>query len=158
MDLKRNSTILKNRTLLLSFRILLGALFTVSGFQKLSSPYQNFSVVVEQYQIVKGPTADLVALTLPWAEFIGGVFFALGLWESVSLSVLWVLNVLFIGVLSSGLIRKLPLTDCGCFGAAISLPPPVILGLDVLFFGFFTFYFFTRREADVPGLDRYVRH
>ena len=146
------------RILLLSLRVALGALFAVSGFQKLSAPYQNFSVVIEQYEIVRGPAADLLARTLPWAEFLAGVFFMLGLWESAALAALWALNVLFIGVLSSALIRKLPIEDCGCFGGGVSLPPALTLALDTLFFALFTFYHFTRHKVEIPSLDRHVRH
>ena len=130
--------------LFLSLRLALGALFAVSGFQKLAAPYQNFSAVIAQYEIVKGPAADVLAQTLPWLEFLGGVFFMLGLWETAALAALVSLNLLFIGVLASALLRKLPIQDCGCFGGAVHLSPPATLGLDILFLSLFTFYYRAR--------------
>ena len=140
--------------LLLSVRAALGAVFIVSGFQKLSSPYQNFAAVIEKFELLPGPGTVFLAQTLPWFEFIAGVFFVLGFWERISLLVLWAMNSVFLGVLASALIRKLPIDSCGCFGEAVSLSLPKILALDAGFWVLFLVYFLTARRSAVPALDR----
>ena len=139
---------------LASLRVLLGSVFVVSGFQKLTSPYQNFAVVIEQFQILKGPAATILARTLPWAEFIAGVFFVTGFWEEIALAVLWAMNTVFIGVLIFTIKRKLAIDSCGCFGDAIKLSLPQILSLDLGFWVMFLFYFLKRRSVSPPGLDQ----
>ena len=132
----------------------LGAVFAVSGFQKLASPYQNFAAVIEKFEILKGANASLLAQTLPWVEFAAGVFFILGFWETLSLVLLWVMNTVFLGVLASALARKLPIDSCGCFGEAVTLSLPKILALDISLWVLFLVYFFGSRRCQAPGLDR----
>ena len=112
-------------------RMLVGAIFVVSGFMKLMQPYQNFLLAVHGYQILSGMNAEIFAKTMPWVEFLIGVFLVLGLWSKLSLLVLWALNTLFIGVVGSAMIRRLPIHDCGCFGESFSLPLYQILLLDL---------------------------
>ena len=134
----------------------LGAVFVVSGFQKLVSPYQNFSAVIEKFEIINASQAAILAQTLPWAEFAAGVFFILGFWERTALAILWVLNTVFLGVLGSALARKLPIDSCGCFGEQVTLSLPKIFALDVSFWGLFLVYFFTRRFIRPPALDQWL--
>jgi putative oxidoreductase len=139
----------------LSLRLVLGAVFAISGFQKLSTPWQNFAAVIEQYELLKGPAAAMAAQTLPWVEFLSGVFFLLGLLRRVSFPALWAMNTLFVGVLASALLRKLPIDSCGCFGQSLSLPLPAMLALDVFFWALFLVYFlWTRRFGDDSAWDR----
>ena len=140
--------------LLLSLRLALGAVFAVSGFQKLASPYQNFAAVIEKFEILKGANAALLAQTLPWLEFVGGVFFILGFWELFCLALLWAMNTVFLGVLAWALMRKLPIDSCGCFGEAVTLSLPKILALDISLWVFFLIYFFGRGRTRAPGLDQ----
>jgi len=107
-----------------------GLFFVVSGFEKLISPYENFSYVVQGYELLNNSLSDIVALVFPWIEFIVGVFMALGLWLKLSLRVLWAVIVIFIFVLAQALLRNLPIKDCGCFGELFSLPPHVTLIFD----------------------------
>jgi uncharacterized membrane protein YphA (DoxX/SURF4 family) len=140
--------------LLLSLRAVLGAVFAVSGFQKLVSPYQNFAAVIEKFEILKGPSVTLLAQTLPWLELAAGIFLILGFWENISLVVLWGMNTLFLGVLGSALARSLPIDSCGCFGEAVTLSLPKILALDAGLWVLFLVYFFGSRRWKVPGLDQ----
>ena len=160
MPLSSKSRKLSSKSLsrsLLSLRVLLGAVFLVSGFQKLMAPYQNFAAVIEKFEVLQGPGISLLAQTLPWVEFLLGVFFILGLWERLSLWGLWAMNTVFIGILASAIVRKLPIQDCGCFGEAISLSLPKILSIDLLLWALFLSYFLTSRRLNLPGLDRILR-
>ncbi len=138
----------KSRVIL---QVLLGVVFLVSGFQKLTTPYQNFAAVIEKFEILRGSSISVLAQTLPWAEFILGVFFILGLWENLAFWGLWVMNTVFIGVLVSALTRKLPIESCGCFGEAVSLSLPKILSIDVSLWFLFLIYFLTRRRKTNAG-------
>ncbi len=134
-------------------RISLAAIFIVSGFQKLTAPYQNFVVVIEKFDIIKGAPAIGLAMSLPWIEFVIGVFFALGLWTKLSLFVLWAMNTAFIGMLSSTLIRKLEINSCGCFGEAVQLTVPQILTIDIVTWFLFLLFFLVNHRTKAPQLD-----
>ena len=149
-------SVMKNR-LLLSLRVLLGAVFMVSGFQKLTAPYQNFAAVIEKFEILRGPAVPWLAQTLPWAEFVLGVFLIVGLWERLSLLGLWAMNTVFLAVLASAILRKLPVQSCGCFGEAASLSLPQMLGIDALLWVLFLVYFLTGLRLALPGFDRGFR-
>jgi hypothetical protein len=110
---------------------LVGALFVVSGGEKLLSPYQNFLYIIEQYQIVHGLVAEMAARILPWIEFFLGIFLLLGLWLNIALRGMLGLIAFFIVMLAQAMIRHLPLDECGCFGSLISFPLPVTLSLDI---------------------------
>ena len=143
------------KNLLLSLRLLLGAVFLISGFQKLTSPYQNFAAVISKFEILSTPAVNLMAQSLPWAEFVLGVFLVLGLWTLPSLVGLWAMNTAFIGAIGSALVRKLPIESCGCFGEAVALSLPKILAIDLSLWVFFLVFFLMSRRVDLPGLDRW---
>ncbi len=145
---------IKNK-LLLGLRVLLGAVFVVSGFQKLTTPYQNFAAVIEKFEILHGPGVVFLAQVLPWVEFMLGVFLILGLWERLSLAGLWTMNTAFIGILASAILRKLPVQSCGCFGEALTLSLPQMLSIDLVLWGFFLIYFLKGRDLGLPGLDHF---
>ena len=135
-------------------RLGLAAVFIVSGFQKLTAPAVNFAAVIETFEVVKGPLALFAAQTLPWLEFAGGVLFALGLWTSFSGRLLWAMNSGFILLLSSSLLRKLPIEQCGCFGEAVHLTVPQMLALDSALWGLFLVFFVFRGPEKAPSLDK----
>lgn len=139
--------------LLLLVRAALGGIFVVSGFQKLWTPAVNFAAVIEKFNIVHGLPVSVLAHTLPWAEFIAGVFLILGLRTRISLFVLWAMNTVFIGILSSALLRKLPIEECGCFGEAVTLSPSQMLAVDISLWFLFLFYFLVSPRVKVPSLD-----
>ena len=134
-------------------RVGLGSVFVVSGFQKLASPAQNFAAVIEKFQVVPLPVASMIAHTFPWLELVLGVLFVLGLWTRVSLFLLWAMNTAFIALLSSALLRKLPIEECGCFGEAVSMSPKAMLGLDIGFWCLFLVFFILHGRAKSPALD-----
>jgi uncharacterized membrane protein YphA (DoxX/SURF4 family) len=112
-------------------RVAVGLLLAVSGFEKLTGPYQNFQFVIEQYQVIGRNEAAFAAQTLPWVELIGGVFFAFGLWTTAAGAAAVGMFGIFLGVIGQALLRRLPLDDCGCFGDLISIPPPFMFAMDL---------------------------
>ncbi|MFT5206388.1 MAG: putative oxidoreductase [Candidatus Omnitrophota bacterium] len=116
-----------------AFRVILGLLFFISGFEKVTQPYQNFQYIIEAYEMVEGNAAMLVARILPWVELIAGLFLMLGLKIRQSLFAIQGMLVLFILVVLQALIRKLDLSSCGCFGESIHIPLWVIYLMDTFF-------------------------
>ena len=122
---------------LLLMRITAGGIFAVSGFMKLIRPASDFLSSIQSYEILNGPNASFLAQTMPWFEFFFGLFLILGLWTTVSVIILWAFNSVFIIVLTSALIRALPIQSCGCFGESVSLTPRQTLFLDAALWFFF---------------------
>ena len=139
--------------LMLLVRVALGAVFVVSGFQKLWMPAANFAAVIIKFEIIQGQPAAVLAQTLPWAEFIAGVFLILGLRTQLAVFILWAMNTVFIGILASAVWRKLPIQECGCFGEAISLSLPKMIAVDILLWALFLIFFLFSRRARTPSLD-----
>ena len=136
-------------------RLLLGGLFLWSGFLKLLDPWQNFQAVIEAYRLVQGAPAQWIAQIFPWIEAIGGLFLVLGLYIPFAAAALWALNMSFIAALGAAVVRKLPIHDCGCFGDAFSLPPPLMLVLDTaLWFGFGSLFLWKENAAKL-SLDEF---
>ena len=84
-------------------RVLLGAVFLVSGFEKVTQPYQNFVYILQAYDILPTMMEKGVALFFPWLELMVGMFVVLGLWLKMGLRVVVGMLCVFIGVLSQAL-------------------------------------------------------
>ena len=93
-------------------RWLLGGVFLYSGAIKLISP-RTFAVLIDAYGLVPELLLMPVALMLALLEVIAGI----GLMIDIrgSLAVIAGLLVLFVTILSSGILMGLDV-DCGCFG------------------------------------------
>lgn len=113
-------------------RIMLGLLFVVSGFEKVTHPYQNFLYVVQSYEIFNSSLEKFIAQVLPWVEFFIGIFLILGFWLRMALKGFMVMMVAFIFIVAQALVRQLPILECGCFGELISFPLHVTLFFDVM--------------------------
>ncbi len=139
-------------------RILLGGFFTVSGFEKLVAPYQNFLYVIQSYDLLRVPLLEeAVTRVLPWCEFFIGIFLVLGFglkWASRAVSILLLVFLVTVG---QALIRRLPVAECGCFGDMISFPLPVVLMMDTLFLLLVRWMSHRIENTSVFGLDRYLQ-
>ncbi|OGX37525.1 MAG: hypothetical protein A3C36_05695 [Omnitrophica WOR_2 bacterium RIFCSPHIGHO2_02_FULL_52_10] len=138
------------------FRILIGVLFVVSGFEKLIGPYQNFLYIVQSYDMLPAWGEEIAARTMPWIEFVSGVFMALGLRLTVALPAVMALLMAFIVVVGQALIRKLPIDECGCFGTLISFPLNVVIVLDSLLLVLTGILAGKRDDAQKFSLDGYL--
>lgn len=118
-------------SLTLLMRFIVGGVFIYSGFSKLIVPVENFVAVIESYQFVKPQFVQPIAWLLPWFELILGTFLLTGFLTRISAILLSLFSLLFVGLLSRSLILKLPITECGCFGAGITLTPQQALLLDL---------------------------
>ncbi len=111
-------------------RLILGAVFVYSGFSKLIAPLENFTAVIEGYQFLNPQFVRPVAFFLPWLELILGTFLFTGFLTRLSAVLLGLFSAVFVTLLTRSIVLKLSITECGCFGAGISLAPKQALLLD----------------------------
>jgi len=141
--------------IIIIFRLLIGLLFIVSGFEKLIGPYQNFLFVIQSYEILPAWGEEIVARVFPWIEFLIGIFMVLGFWLQWAVPSTMVMLFFFIAVIGQAIIRGLPIDECGCFGSMISFPLNVIILFDS-FLLILTGVLLRKREAArVFSLDGY---
>lgn len=163
---------MKKAYFLTALRFLIGALFVWTGFQKLMSHYENFLYVVQSYEIFGknsreflyiaafdeslGETLEvMVAWTLPWIEFVAGMFLAMGLWIRPAASVLGVLTFIFAAATGQALLRGLPIDQCGCFGEGLTLPLRVTFLIDIGLLALIVILWKFSRMSDLLSFDRY---
>ena len=105
----------KNRTVLLVFRIVLGGLFVYAGAVKALAPL-DFAQGIRNYQLVGQSLSFIAALVLPWLEILAGAFLIAGIWKRGAALVVSGLLVFFVALTIATMARGLDV-DCGCFGA-----------------------------------------
>lgn len=105
----------RNKTILLAFRIVLGGLFIYAGAAKVLAPL-DFAQNIRNYQIAGQSLSFIAALVLPWLEILAGAFLIVGVWKRGAALVISSLLVFFIVLTVVTMVRGLDI-DCGCFGA-----------------------------------------
>lgn len=121
-------------------RIFLGLVFAYAGFSKLMEPVANFRGILAQYEVIPYSLVPMIALILPWFEFILGVFLILGYVPRLSAFLLTLFSFIFLMVLGSSklLLGAIPIS-CGCFGEGgihLSVRQVFLLDLADLVLGF----------------------
>jgi putative oxidoreductase len=106
---------LKNKTLLVVFRLVLGGLFVYAGVVKVLDPL-DFAQNIRNYRLVGQSLSFIAAVVLPWLEILAGVALAAGIWKRASALIISGLLVFFILLTLVTMARGLDV-DCGCFGA-----------------------------------------
>ena len=105
----------RNKTVLLAFRIALGGLFVYAGAVKVLDPL-DFAQDILNYQLVGQSLSLIAAIVLPWLEILAGLFLIAGTWKHGAALIISALLVFFIVLTAVTMIRGLEV-DCGCFGA-----------------------------------------
>jgi uncharacterized membrane protein YphA (DoxX/SURF4 family) len=105
----------RNRAVLMVFRLALGGLFVYAGAVKALAPL-DFAQSIRNYQLVGPSLSFLAALVLPWLEILAGAFLVAGVWKRGAALVVSALLVFFIILTVVTMARGLDI-DCGCFGA-----------------------------------------
>lgn len=93
---------------------------------------------------------------MPWIEFVTGVFMTLGLRLNVVLPAVMAMLTTFIVVVGQALIRKLPIDECGCFGALVSFPLNVVILFDSLLLALTGILAAKRDDVQKFSLDGYL--
>lgn len=80
-------------------------------------PIENFRGNLAEYEVIPYALLPLVALTVPWAEFLSGVFMILGLALPLTALVQGFMCFSFLVVLGSSHVLLDSINkECGCFG------------------------------------------
>jgi hypothetical protein len=104
----------RNKTLLLVFRVVLGSLFVYAGVVKALEPI-DFAQAIRNYDLVGPSLSFMTAMILPWLEILAGAFLFAGIWKRGAAFVISGLLIFFIVLTVVTMIRGLDV-DCGCFG------------------------------------------
>jgi uncharacterized membrane protein YphA (DoxX/SURF4 family) len=136
-------------------RLIPGGVLAFSGYVKAIRPAEEFAAVLANYWIL--PPAALVPLAriVPWVEMAVGLCLLAGFGiRRAALSAAGLYGV-FIVFLSQALLRRLPMNDCGCFGAlGPTLRPSQTLVLDTVLL---TLCLFVAADREARfSLDRWV--
>ena len=75
---------------------------------------QPFADAIDDYRILPLPLVDLTAIVLPWVELVTGLCLVAGLGTPGAGLFTAVLAAVYVGALSSALLRGLEI-GCGCF-------------------------------------------
>ncbi len=150
---------IKGRTfLVLVARLLVGGLFTLSGFVKAVDPLGT-AYKIDDYLIELG-LSQLMVLSLPLsllmvvAEFALGLLLLLGLWRRGTLRLL-ALFLFFFTPLTLWIALTDPVEDCGCFGDAIKISNWETFWKNLLLLAALMLLFFNR-EKITPLFGRRV--
>jgi uncharacterized membrane protein YphA (DoxX/SURF4 family) len=107
---------IRNKAVLVVFRLVLGGLFVYAGAAKALEPL-DFAQNIRNYQLVGQSLSFMAALVLPWLEILAGACLVAGIWKRGAALVISVLLVFFIVLTAVTMVRGLDV-DCGCFGPA----------------------------------------
>ena len=105
----------RNRTVLVVFRLVVGAVFIYAGAVKVVEPL-DFAENIANYQLVGQSLSFLTALVLPWLEVLCGLALALGIRRRAAALLVSLMLGFFILLTLVTIVRGLNV-DCGCFGA-----------------------------------------
>jgi len=139
-------------------RVIIGAIFLISGLAKISDP-ARFILTLREFRLFPEEIVPLTAVWLPWLELLLGLCVLVGLLHRTSALLLACMNAGFLSAILSVIVRGIEV-DCGCFGMLADL-----LGLpdmadmkavvrNVVFIGLCLLIFFSRKE--VLSLEGYI--
>ncbi len=106
---------IRNRTVLLAFRLVLGGLFVYAGAVKALDPL-DFAQDIRNYRLVGQTLSFAAAVILPWLEILAGLALAAGIWPRAAALTISGLLVFFILLTLATMARGIDV-DCGCFGS-----------------------------------------
>ncbi len=113
--IRKGRALVKNKTVLLVFRLVLGGLFIYAGIVKVLDPL-DFAQDIRNYRLVGQALSFAAAVVLPWLEILAGAFLVAGVWRRGAALVITGLLVFFIVLTAVTMLRGLDV-DCGCFGS-----------------------------------------
>jgi putative oxidoreductase len=140
--------VIRNRWLLLLFRIIVGGVFIWAGALKVADPL-GFAQSIKNYQVVSPAPAFLIAIVLPWAEVLSGAFLIIGVFKRSSALLISLLLIGFIGLVALALARGID-TSCGCFGSLSRRADFSLILTDAVLLAFSLSVFFARPTPRNP--------
>ena len=132
-----------NKYLTLFFRIVVGAIFLWSSFDKIIDP-AKFARDISNYHIVPLGLENTIALILPWLEFFIGTGLIIGVMVDGSIIISSVLLITFNIMIAQAMARGFNI-DCGC-----GLKEGQLVGFEKLIENFifilFSYFVYVRKE------------
>lgn len=105
---------IRNRWLLLVFRLIVGGVFIWAGVEKIADPL-GFAQTIKNYRAFPHQLILAVAIALPWVELLSGAGLIAGILKKSSALLTSLLLAGFIVLVGSAILRGID-TACGCFG------------------------------------------
>jgi uncharacterized membrane protein YphA (DoxX/SURF4 family) len=105
--------ILSNKYIQLALRFAIGAIFIYASVNKLFSP-QDFAKFILRYEMLPVFTVNLMAIILPYVEFVTGILLITGIYKKGASMMAIVSLFVFLIALVSASARSLDIS-CGCF-------------------------------------------
>jgi putative oxidoreductase len=136
---------IRNRTVLFVFRLILGGLFIYAGILKVGDPLE-FAQDVRNYRLAGQSLSFLTAVFLPWLEIVAGFFLVAGIMKRASALVVSSMLVFFILLVILTIVRGLDV-DCGCFGALSRRADLGLIAEDLLMLSMALSILFDRKPA-----------
>ena len=135
---------LLNGPVILLARLILGGVFILASLDKISNP-EAFAGAIGNYHVLPFGLENLLALILPWLEFITGIFIIAGIMVDGAAIMIIIMNMIFIIAISQALARGISI-ECGCFSVSSAAEGDkigiitVIRDIGYLILGFLIFY------------------
>ncbi len=155
-DIQKTQSLDGKKTLALlglAARIAVGGVLIVSGAIKLSAPKEEFSVVIEAYNLVSPAMALTLAAFLPWLELIVGYSLISGYFLRLASAAAGILFIAFDLALLSLKLRGIILPSCGCFGSSFHPTPNLMMVVDL---GLFAMSLLAFKSPHFFSLDRWA--
>jgi uncharacterized membrane protein YphA (DoxX/SURF4 family) len=144
--------IFTNKYFAVLVRVALGALFIYASMDKIAN-MPDFAKIIHNYKILPVQIENLLAVFLPWLEFITGLCLIIGRFERAALLIVSAELVVFIIALSQALIRGLDIS-CGCFSVKPSSTSEVWLRIiEDIFMLFFSVNLYLNLPPEEVNFD-----
>ena len=102
--------------IILFARVVLGGVFIFASLDKISNP-EAFATAISNYHVLPFGLENLLALILPWLEFLAGVCIIAGIMVDGAAIMIIIMNIVFILAISQALARGISI-ECGCFSVS----------------------------------------
>jgi hypothetical protein len=102
-------------------RMILAAVFLLASAPKIVAPHE-FAVAVFRYQLLPDAAINLMAILLPWIEFVAAVAILIPRTRAAAAAILFGLLAVFTAAISIDLVRGINIS-CGCFTLAANAGP-----------------------------------
>jgi uncharacterized membrane protein YphA (DoxX/SURF4 family) len=104
------------RWITLMARLVVGLIFIYASVYKILDPGE-FAGSIRNYGLIPPVFSNLIALTLPWLEFVSGAFLILGIQTRAAALLTSAMMLVFLGALIYAYSIGLDI-DCGCFSSS----------------------------------------
>ncbi len=140
------SNFLSNPWFEFSLRVVLGTIFIYSSVHKIINPKQ-FAEIIYGYNLFPLYSINLIAITIPFAEFVAGISLVCGIYPKASSIIIISLLTGFIISISINILSGHKF-DCGCFtfGKTDNYANRQLLFRDILFLFTSVFIFFYKQD------------